>query len=100
MEGASHAHVPDYRETAPERKAAQLDVRLARVNRIRVSDELGYERLLALPRGGLLPERAVDSLEGGAATPEATGAAACCEVVPKLVDDFFSPRRSSMILPQ
>ena len=112
MEGASHAHVPDYRETAPERKAAQLDVRLARVVRIRVSDELesfgSASRMSSVTKGcsrsrtvdSFRSERAVDALEGGAATPEATGAAACCEVVPKLVDDFFSPRRSSMILPQ
>ena len=51
MEGASHAHVPDYQEIASKRKAAQLDVRLARVSRIRASDELGYERLLTRPRG-------------------------------------------------
>ena len=69
MESGSHAHVPDYRETPPQRKATQFDVRLALVSRIRVPDELGYEGLLALPSGGLLPERAVNSLEGGASTP-------------------------------
>ena len=61
MESASHAHVPDYRETAPERKAAQLDVRRVRVIRIRVSDELGYERLLTLPRGRLTRRRCLDA---------------------------------------
>ena len=86
MEGSSHARVPDYRETAPLRKASQFDVRLAHVRRISVSDGFGNEGLLALPGGRVLPEWAVNSLEGGASTPEATGAGACCEEVPKNVE--------------
>ena len=58
MKGASHAHVPDYRETAPERKAAQLDVRRVRVIRIRVPDEPGYEE-------SCTRSRAVDSFQNG-----------------------------------
>ena len=76
MEGASHAHVPDYRETAPERKAAQLDVRLARVRRIGIPKELGDEGLLACPGGGLVPKRAVHPLEGSASALEPSRAGA------------------------
>ena len=59
MEGASHAHVPNYREAALQREAAQLNARLARVSRIGIPDELGDEGLLALP-GGLFPNQAVN----------------------------------------
>ena len=57
MESASHAHVPE--EAAPQREAAQLNARLARVSRIGIPDELGDEGLLALP-GGLFPNQAVN----------------------------------------
>ena len=51
MEGASHAHVSNDRETTPQRETAQLDVRLARVRRIGIPNELADEGLLAFPGG-------------------------------------------------
>ena len=76
MEGAAHAHVSHDRETASQRETAQLDVRLARVRRIGIPNELSDEGLLALPGSGLVPKRAVHPLEGGGAALEPTRAGA------------------------